>query len=98
MTDLPVAILSVTSVLLCIRLLREWTKVDLCLLAIALGLPLSAKPSGLISFGFVAAFGLGALLWQSRRNRRLALRRSVAFLTMLGCAVAILWGTYRFRY
>jgi hypothetical protein len=98
MTDLPVAILSVTSVLLCIRLLREWTKVDLCLLAIALGLTLSAKHSGLISFGFVAAFGLGALLWQSRRNRRLALRRSVAFLTMLGCAVAILWGTYRFRY
>ena len=98
MTDLPVAILSVTSVLLCIQLFREWSKVNLCLLAVALGLTLSVKHSGLISFGFVTAFGLGALLWQSRRDRRLALRRSVMFLTVLGCAVAILWGTYRFRY
>jgi hypothetical protein len=98
MTDLPVAILSVTSVLLCIQLFREWSKVNLCLLALALGLTLSVKHSGLISFGFVTAFGLGALLWQSRRDRLLALQRSVMFLTVLGCAVAILWGTYCFRY
>lgn len=98
MTDLPVAILSVTSVLLCIQLLRKWTKVDFCLLAIALGLTLSAKHSGLISFAFVATLGFGALLWQSRRDGPLALRRAVIFLAVLGCAGAILWATYGFRY
>jgi hypothetical protein len=99
MTDLPVAILSVTSVLLRIHLLPEWKKVDLCLLAIALGLMLSAKHSGLISFGFVATLGFGAPLWQSRHDgRRLARRRAVIFLAVLGGAMAILWGTYGFRY
>jgi len=39
MTDLPVAVLSVSSVLLCIQLFREWTKANLCLLAIALVTP-----------------------------------------------------------
>src|SRR6266566_2995437 len=71
MTDLPVALLSVASVLLCVETLRNWTKVNLCLLAITIGLTLSVKHSGLISFGFVAAFGFGALLWQSHRDRRL---------------------------
>ncbi len=82
MTDLPVAVLSVTSVLLCIQLFREWTKANLCLLAIALGLTLSVKHSGLISFGFVATFGLGALLWQSHRDRRLASGRDRSGLSL----------------
>src|SRR6266567_5203794 len=98
MTDLPIALLSVTSLLVCIQALRNWTKTNLCLLALALGLTLSVKHSGLVSFGFIGAFGLAALLWRFRHNARTALRRSAIFLIVLAGAVAILWGTYRFRY
>ena len=89
MTDLPVALLSVTSLLVCIQALRNWTKTNLCLLALALGLTLSIKHSGLVSFGFIGAFGLAALLWRFRHNARTALRRSAIFLIVLAGAVAI---------
>jgi hypothetical protein len=98
MTDLPVALLSVISVLLCVLLLREWSPINLSLFAIALGLTLSAKHSGVITFGFVAALGMGAVLWKWRREWRVALRRLAAFLSVLFCAIAILWGMYRFHY
>ena len=98
MTDLPVALLSVTGALVCIQTLRNWTKPNLCLLAITLGLTLSVKHSGLVSFGFTGTFGLAALLWQFRHDKRTALRRSAIFLIVLAGAVAILWGAYRFRY
>jgi predicted membrane-bound dolichyl-phosphate-mannose-protein mannosyltransferase len=45
MTDLPVALLSIISVLLCIELIRNWTKTNLCLLAFALGLTLCHENS-----------------------------------------------------
>ena len=71
MTDLPVALLSVTSVLLCVLVIREWSLLNLVLLAIALGLTLSSKHSGVITFGFVAVVGTAALLWQFLgRDRR----------------------------
>ena len=98
MTDLPVALLSVTSLLVCIQALRNWTKTNLFLLALALGLTLSVKHSGLVSFGFIGVFGLAALLWRFRHDERTALRRSAIFIIVLAGAVAILWGTYRFRY
>jgi predicted membrane-bound dolichyl-phosphate-mannose-protein mannosyltransferase len=50
MTDLPVELLSVTSVLLLIEALRNWKWHNLGLLSIALGLTLSAKHSGLVTF------------------------------------------------
>src|SRR6266567_9381250 len=98
MTDLPVGLLSVTSVLICIHTLRNWSAANLCLLAITLGLTLSVKHSGLISFGFTGALGLATLLWQFRKSKLTALRRSAVFLIVLAGAVAILWGAYRFRY
>ncbi len=98
MTDLPVALLSITSVLLCIQLIREWSRANLCLLALALGLTLSVKHSGLIAFGYVAALGIGGLWWQTRCSKWAMLQKCVAFLAVLGCAVAILWGTYRLKY
>ncbi|PYT56206.1 MAG: hypothetical protein DMG43_00680 [Acidobacteria bacterium] len=98
MTDLPVGLLSVTSVLICIHTLRNWSVASLCLLAITLGLTLSVKHSGLISFAFTGALGLATLLWQFRKFKLTALRRSAVFLIVLAGAVAILWGTYRFRY
>src|SRR5881397_2408152 len=74
-TDLPVGLLSVTSVLICIHTLRNWSVANLCLLAITLGLTLSVKHSGLISFGFTGALGLATLLWQFRKSKPAALRR-----------------------
>jgi len=98
MTDLPVALLSIISVLLCIQLIRDWTKTNLCLLALALGLTLSVKHSGLISFGFVGILGTIASCWKFRCSRWAVLGRFLAFLAALVCAVVILWGTYRFSY
>lgn len=98
MTDLPVALLSVTSVLLGVLIIREWSVVNLVLLAIALGMSLSAKHSGVITFGFVAALETGVLLWQFRRDRRMMVRRLVAFACVLASAVMILWATYGFHY
>jgi len=98
MTDLPVGLLSVTIVLLCMQLLRDWCWTNLGLLALALGLVLSAKHSGVVTFGFVAALGTVKLTLQFRSNRRLALRRVMTFAAALACAVGILWGMYRFQY
>jgi len=98
MTDLPVSLLAVTSVLLCILAFRNWSLTYLALLSISLGLTLSVKHSGLITFGIVAASGTGALLWKCRGNWRMALRRLAAFGAVLGCAVGILWGMYQFHY
>jgi dolichyl-phosphate-mannose--protein O-mannosyl transferase len=93
MTDLPVGLLSVTSVLICIQTLCHWSAANLCLLAITLGLTLSVKHSGLISFGFTGALGLATLLWQFRNSRHVALRRSLTYLLVLAGAVVILWGS-----
>ena len=98
MTDLPVALLSVTSVLLCVLVIREWSLLNLVLLAIALGLTLSSKHSGVITFGFVAVVGTAALLWQFLRERQTGLRRLAAFAFALVCAVIILWAMYGFHY
>jgi hypothetical protein len=98
MTDLPVALLSSTSVLLLIDLLRKWAWGKLALLSMALGLTLSIKHSGLITFGFVAAMGLAAVIWQFRDEKRVALRRTFTFPLVLAGAVVILWGMYGFHY
>jgi hypothetical protein len=98
MTDLPVALLSVTSVLLLLELFRDWSLINLGLLTLALGLTLSAKHSGAIIFGFVALAGSAGFVWKYRRDRRMALLRLARFAAVLGCAVGILWGTYGFHY
>jgi hypothetical protein len=98
MTDLPVAVLSVTSMLVLVETLRNWNKANLCLLTIALGVTLSVKHSGLITFGLSGAVGVTALLWQFWHDRARALRRSGALLLVLAGAVGILWSAYCFRY
>jgi hypothetical protein len=98
MTDLPVGLLSVTCVLLLVYVLRHWTWLNLSMFAIALGLALSVKHSGLISFAFAAAMGLVVLLCQFHRDLRRTMQRICAFLLALMAAVAILWSTYGFHY
>jgi hypothetical protein len=98
MTDLPVALLSATSVLLLIAALRRWTPLNLVVLAVSLGLTLAAKHSGVIPVGLIAVVGFTVLLWRTRANMQAALRKCTAFGLVLVASVAILWSTYRFHY
>jgi len=98
MTDLPVGLLSVTCVLVCLQALRNCTGVNVGLMSIVLGLTLSVKHSGLISFGFTGILGLAAILWEFRREKRVMAWRICIFLLAFVGAMAILWGTYGFHY
>ncbi len=98
MTDLPVGLLSVTCVLVCLQALRNCTWVNVGLMSIVLGLTLSVKHSGLISFGFTGILGLAAILWEFRREKRVMAWRICIFLLAFVGAMAILWGTYGFHY
>jgi hypothetical protein len=98
MTDLPVGLLSVTCVLVCLQALRNCTWVNVGLMSIVLGLTLSVKHSGLISFGFTGILGLAAMLWEFRREKRVMAWRICIFLLAFVGAMAILWGTYGFHY
>jgi dolichyl-phosphate-mannose--protein O-mannosyl transferase len=59
MTDLSLALLSSTALLVGIVAFRSWRLRDLALVMVALGLVLGVKHSGLITFVGVAGFGIG---------------------------------------
>jgi hypothetical protein len=93
MTDLPVALLSATAVLLAVAAFCSWRPLDLTLAAVALGLALSSKHSAVVALAAVAGIGLVMALSGSPR-----LRRTLAVVAVLAGAVIVLWGTYLFRY
>jgi len=99
MTDLPLALLSSTAMLLAIVAFRSWRTLDLALVAVALDLALGAKHSGVITLAGVAGFGgLMAMLplrglGLARRARRLGRVAAV----VIG-AIIILWSFYGFRF
>jgi hypothetical protein len=95
MTDLPVALTSGTAVLLAAVAFRSWRAPDLAAASLALGAALAAKHSGLVTLAVAGALGAALVLVPSAvsRARRLALAAAV----LLG-AVAVLSGTYGFRY
>jgi tetratricopeptide (TPR) repeat protein len=100
MTDLPIALLSATSVVLATRAFRSWSWLDLVLCSIALGLALGAKHSAPIFFIFVALTGAVLAVFvpvaQARDTRHLKIGK--LFCVLVG-AVVILWSLYfcRFR-
>jgi hypothetical protein len=99
MTDLPVALLSATTVVLATRAFRTWVWPDLVWCSLALGLALAAKHSAPVFYIFVAI--LGAILTfvaptsvsLDSRGRRLAKLCGV----LVGAWV-ILWAFYSFRF
>lgn len=100
MTDLPVALLSTTALLLAVAAFRSWRALDLVLATLALGLSLGAKHSGLITLAAVGAFGLVSALAARHRGRAFAVRARRLCLVggvLLG-GVLILWSFYGFRY
>ncbi len=95
MTDLPIALTSGTAVLLAAVAFRSWRARDLAAASLALGAALAAKHSGLITLAVVGALGAALALRPSGLGR---VRRLVPVAAVLLGAVALLSGTYGFRY
>jgi hypothetical protein len=99
MTDLPVALLCATTVVLATRAFRSWNWLDLALCSAALGLALGTKHSAPIFYIFVALAGSAIAIFVARdRAGDTLLRRLAKVLCVLVGAVVILWGLYFFRF
>lgn len=99
MTDLPVALLSTTAVVLAAKAFQSWAWPDLLFCAVALGLALSTKHSAPVFYIFLGVTGLILALrsGQSQAAKHRALRLTKLSAVLLG-ALTILWGSYFFRF
>lgn len=98
-TDLPVALLSTTAVLLAVAAFRSWRIVDLVYTAIVLGLALSAKHSAMITMAAVAIIGIVFAVFLARdANVVIRLRRLGLVSMVLIGAMIVLWSFYLFRF
>ncbi len=99
MTDLPVALLSTTAVLLAVAAFRSWRAVDLMFAAIALGLALSAKHSAVVTMIAVAVIGFVMAIFLANDAKVLVRLRRVGFMAaVLIGATVVLWSFYLFRF
>jgi len=99
MTDLPVSLLSATTVVLAIRAFQDWAWSDLVACSIALGLGVATKHSAPVFLIFVVLTGafLALVLPVSRAENSRSFR--FAKLSAVGAgALIILWGFYFFRF
>ena len=96
LTDLPVALLGCTSVLLAWSAFRWGWILDVVLAGLSLGLALGAKHTALIVVIAVAMLG-GVMLLRKDDNRPRP-RRVAEVLIVLILAWITLWGLYRFRF
>ena len=99
MTDLPVALLSATAILVASVAFQSWRWRGLILTALFLGTALGTKHSALITLIVVAAFGVLLALIQSK-GKTLAVcgrRLGLVTLVLLG-SVVVLWSFYLFRF
>ena len=99
MTDLPVALLSATAVLLAIAAFRSWRPVESVYAAVVLGLALSAKHSAVITMAAVAMIGVAMVIVLVRDSQVLvSLRRVGLVVAVLIGAMVVLWSFYLFRF
>jgi dolichyl-phosphate-mannose--protein O-mannosyl transferase len=98
MTDLPIALLSATAVVLATRAFRLWTWPDLVFCSIALGLALGTKHSAPVFYIFLGITGCIFVIFvqASQPIHSRALRLAKLLGVFLG-ALVILWSTYFFR-
>lgn len=99
MTDLPVALTSGIAILTAVKAFQTWRWPDAVFAALALGLALSAKHSGIITLIAVGAFGFAVSLLFAKGaavSSRLK-RASVVTAVVLG-GIIVLWAFYGFRY
>jgi tetratricopeptide (TPR) repeat protein len=99
MTDLPVALLSATAVVLATRAFRSWLWPDLTLSSAALGLALGAKHSAPIFLIFLGLAGaVLAFLVPISGSADTRSLRVLKLLCVLVGAVVILWSLYLFHF
>jgi hypothetical protein len=99
MTDLPVALLSATAIVLATRAFRDWVWTDLAACSFFLGLDLAAKHSAPVVLLSVALIGTWLAFWQPlRQNDGSRAQRLLKIAGVLAGALVILWGFYFFRY
>jgi hypothetical protein len=99
MTDLPVALLSATSIVLAARAFRDWIWTDLAACSVFLGLDLATKHSAPVMLLSVALIGAWLAFWRPLTGTGDARwRRPLKIGAVLAGALAILWGFYFFRY
>jgi hypothetical protein len=99
MTDLPVALLSTTAVVLAAKAFREWRWADLTACSAFLGLALTAKHSAPVVVVFITLIGAVLVTMQPLASPKGSRWLKVAKLcTVLGGAMVVLWASYLFRY
>lgn len=99
MTDLPVALASGTAVLLAGAAFQSWKAVDLILAAVAVGVALSAKHSGIITLVSVGVIGLAmAIIFTKNATITTRLRRLVAVAAVVLGGIVVLWTFYGFHF
>jgi Dolichyl-phosphate-mannose-protein mannosyltransferase len=96
LTDLPIALLGSTAVLLAWAAFRWGRLLDVLSASLALGLAIGAKHTGLIVVVSVAL--LGAVMLLRKQEHRPRLRRLGQVFAVLVLAWVTLWGLYRFRF
>jgi hypothetical protein len=99
MTDLPIALTSGMAILLAARAFQTWKAVDLVLGALAVGLALSAKHSGIITLLAVGLIGFFmAAVFVRNVNSTTRLKRVAAVAAVVLGGMIVLWGFYGFRF
>ncbi len=99
MTDLPVALLSGTAVLMAVQAYRSWRLFDIALATLAAGLALGSKHSAVITLIAIVIIGLIMAVFADRKvgGRELVRRFAYVFGVAFG-ALIVLWGLYLFSY
>jgi hypothetical protein len=99
MTDLPVALLSATSIVLATRAFRDWIWTDLAACSAFLGLDLAAKHSAPVVLLSVVLIGFWLAFWRPLTGTGdVRWRRLLKIGVVMAGALTILWGFYFFRY
>lgn len=99
MTDLPVALLSTTAVVLAARAFRDWSWTDLAACSAFLGLALTAKHSAPVVAVAIALIGVVVAIVQPLESpSHSRWLRVVKLGAVLGGALLVLWASYLFRY
>lgn len=99
MTDLPVALLSTTAVVLAARAFRDWIWTDLAACSAFLGLALTAKHSApVVAVGIALIGTVVAILQPLGSPSHSRWLRLVKLGAVLGGAMLVLWASYLFRY
>jgi hypothetical protein len=99
MTDLPVALLSATAIVLAARAFRDWSWPDLAACSLFLGLALAAKHSAPVVLVIVTTVGVCVALRQPAMPSSLVrTQRLLKILAVVAGALVVLWGAYFFRY